>query len=91
MLIRACEQKDPGVALSLQQAIEAAAMAVEPAPDENSVLVFSTTMGFKPDAVLSLANSAAIYDSVRSFFRSFSQHPLTSLPADLLEVSARLP
>ncbi|KAK4699894.1 hypothetical protein P7C70_g6361, partial [Phenoliferia sp. Uapishka_3] len=55
--------KDPGVAFSLQQSIEAASMAVAPAPSEDSVLVFSTSMGFKPDAVLSLAHSAAIYDS----------------------------
>ena len=56
------------MALSLQQSVDAAALAVEPAPDDHSVLVFSTTAGFKPDAVLSLANSAAIYDSVSTFF-----------------------
>ncbi|KAL8276511.1 hypothetical protein RQP46_011112 [Phenoliferia psychrophenolica] len=61
--------KDPGVALSLQQSIDAAAMAVEPAPDENSVLVFSTSMGFKPDAVLSLASTAAIFDSTYSKYQ----------------------
>ncbi|KAM0747277.1 hypothetical protein T439DRAFT_98029 [Meredithblackwellia eburnea MCA 4105] len=61
--------KDPGVAGSLQHSIEAAAQSVDPPPDENSVLVFTTTVAFKPDAVLSLASSAAIYDSTYSKYQ----------------------
>ncbi|GAA5904147.1 hypothetical protein JCM6882_003959 [Rhodosporidiobolus microsporus] len=58
--------KDPHFAASLQHALDAAASASEPKPDDNHVLVFSIQTPFKPDAVLSLAQSAAIYDSTYS-------------------------
>ncbi|ORY63679.1 hypothetical protein BCR35DRAFT_187937 [Leucosporidium creatinivorum] len=54
--------KDPNWADALQQTLDAAA-ASQPRPDDNHVLVFSIQTPFKPDAVLSLANSAAIYDA----------------------------
>ncbi|BGP17796.1 hypothetical protein JCM10213v2_005838 [Rhodosporidiobolus nylandii] len=62
--------KDPHFAASLQQALDAAAAASEPKPDDNHVLIFSIQTPFKPDAVLSLANSAAIYDSSYSKYRN---------------------
>ncbi|GAA5832425.1 hypothetical protein JCM11251_006450 [Rhodosporidiobolus azoricus] len=58
--------KDPHFATSLQQALKTAASASEARPDDNHVLVFSIQTPFKPDAVLSLAQSAAIYDSTYS-------------------------
>jgi len=58
-------QKDPHFAGSLQRALQTAAAAVEPRADDHEVLVYSWQSSFKPDAVLSLAHSAAIYDSVR--------------------------
>ncbi|GAA6032196.1 hypothetical protein JCM8097_007120 [Rhodosporidiobolus ruineniae] len=62
--------KDPHFAASLQHALDAAAAASEPRPDDNHVLVFSIQTPFKPDAVLSLANSAAVYDSSYSKYRN---------------------
>ncbi|GAA5852443.1 hypothetical protein JCM8547_006785 [Rhodosporidiobolus lusitaniae] len=62
--------KDPHFAASLQHALDAAAAASEPKPDDNHVLVFSIQTPFKPDAVLSLANSAAIYDSSYSKYKN---------------------
>lgn len=56
------EQKDPNWADALQQTLNTAAES-QPRPDDNHVLVFSIQTPFKPDAVLSLANSAAIYDA----------------------------
>ncbi|GAA5902153.1 hypothetical protein JCM8208_002490 [Rhodotorula glutinis] len=58
--------KDPHFAGSLQRALQAAAAAVEPRADDHEVLVYSWQSSFKPDAVLSLAHSAAIYDSTYS-------------------------
>ncbi|GAA6049100.1 hypothetical protein JCM3770_003886 [Rhodotorula araucariae] len=62
--------KDPHFAGTLHRALEAAAAATEPKPDDHQVLVFSWQNSFKPDAVLSLAHSAAIYDSSYSKYRN---------------------
>lgn len=59
------EQKDPNFAASLQQSLRAAAQDTTPRPNDSSVLTFTYPGSFKPDAVLSLANTAAIYDAVR--------------------------
>lgn len=66
MLTRIGEQKDPNWASALQRVLESAAAASAPRTDDNQVLVCSLATPFKPDAVLSLANSAAIHDSVSS-------------------------
>ncbi|GAA5981393.1 hypothetical protein JCM11641_005305 [Rhodosporidiobolus odoratus] len=62
--------KDPNFAASLQQALDAAASSSESKPDDSHVLVFSISTPFKPDAVLSLANSAAIYDTSYSKYQN---------------------
>lgn len=62
-----CEQKDPNWAGALQRVLDAAensAAASGSRTDEHQVLVCSLSTPFKPDAVLSLADSAAIYDAV---------------------------
>ncbi|GAA6003670.1 hypothetical protein JCM10207_003538 [Rhodosporidiobolus poonsookiae] len=62
--------KDPHFAASLQHALDTAIAASEPKPDDNHVLVFTIQTPFKPDAVLSLANSAAVYDSTYNKYRN---------------------
>lgn len=57
------KQKDPYFAGSLQAALDRAAASAAPRP-EGHVLAFSYPGSFRPDAVLSLAHSVAIYDSV---------------------------
>ncbi|GAA5888041.1 hypothetical protein JCM5296_005413 [Sporobolomyces johnsonii] len=61
--------KDSHFAHSLQHTLDAAAAASQPRPDDSHVLVFTLQSPFKPDAVLSLANTAAIYDS------TYKRHP----------------
>ncbi|GAA5940665.1 hypothetical protein JCM1841_002015, partial [Sporobolomyces salmonicolor] len=61
--------KDSHFAYSLQHTLDAAAAASQPRPDDSHVLVFTLQSPFKPDAVLSLAHTAAIYDS------TYKRHP----------------
>lgn len=56
-------QKDPSWAATLKHAVDAA-VKVEGGTDSSRVLVYPALGSFKPDAVLSLAHSAAIYDTV---------------------------
>lgn len=58
------EQKDPNWAVNLTEAIETAKSTIM---DDQHVLVFPSHAVFKPDAVLSLANSVAIYDFVSPY------------------------
>ncbi|GAA6053374.1 hypothetical protein NBRC10513_007240 [Rhodotorula toruloides] len=62
--------KDPNFAASLQQSLRAAAQDSTPRPNDSSVLSFTYPGSFKPDAVLSLANTAAIYDATYSKYRN---------------------
>ncbi|GAA6017397.1 hypothetical protein JCM11491_006643 [Sporobolomyces phaffii] len=61
--------KDAHFAQTLQQTLEAAAVLSHPRPDENHVLVFTLQTPFKPDAVLSLNDTAALYDT------TYRRHP----------------
>ncbi|GAA6058971.1 hypothetical protein JCM10212_001681 [Sporobolomyces blumeae] len=61
--------KDSHFAQSLQQALENAAASAQPRPDDHHVLSFTLQTPFKPDAVLSLANTAALFDS------TYKRHP----------------
>ncbi|TKA55999.1 hypothetical protein B0A53_01702 [Rhodotorula sp. CCFEE 5036] len=54
--------KDPHFASSLQSALDRAAAAAQPRPD-GPALAFSYPGSFRPDAVLSLAHSVAIFDA----------------------------
>ncbi|EMS19609.1 ARF guanyl-nucleotide exchange factor [Rhodotorula toruloides NP11] len=62
--------KDPNFAAALQQSLRAAAQDSTPRPNDSSVLSFTYPGSFKPDAVLSLANTAAIYDATYSKYRN---------------------
>lgn len=53
----------------LQQTLDAATTSTQPRPDDSHVLVFTLQTPFKPDAVLSLANTAALYDT------TYRRHP----------------
>ena len=55
------EQKDPTWVSSLSQSI---AKSARQSTDQDERQVITVPLSFKPDAVLSLANCAAIYDSV---------------------------
>ncbi|BGP25923.1 hypothetical protein JCM10295v2_004866 [Rhodotorula toruloides] len=62
--------KDPNFAASLQQSLRVAAQDLTPRPNDSLVLSFNYPGSFKPDAVLSLANTAAIYDATYSKYRN---------------------
>ncbi|GAA5895282.1 PH and SEC7 domain-containing protein [Sporobolomyces salmoneus] len=61
--------KDAHFAATLQHTLDTAAVSTPPRPDENHVLVFTLQTPFKPDAVLSLNNTVALYDA------SYRRHP----------------
>ncbi|GAA5997840.1 hypothetical protein JCM5350_002746, partial [Sporobolomyces pararoseus] len=61
--------KDAHFASSLQQSLHTAAASSQPRPDDTHVLVFTLQTPFKPDAVLSLNNTVALYDS------TYRRHP----------------
>ncbi|GAA5933388.1 uncharacterized protein JCM15063_001302 [Sporobolomyces koalae] len=61
--------KDAHFAQSLQQSLDSAAASTQPRPDDGHVLVFTLQTPFKPDAVLSLANTAALFDT------TYRRHP----------------
>ncbi|GAA5880074.1 hypothetical protein JCM3774_003300 [Rhodotorula dairenensis] len=61
--------KDPHFASSLQTALDRAAAAAQPRPDGH-VLAFSYPGTFRPDAVLSLAHSVAIFDASYAKYRN---------------------
>lgn len=86
-------QKDAHFASNLQSALDRAIVSAEPRPPGH-VLAFSYPGSFKPDAVLSLAHSVAIYDSVRFILRRSNHvhdtYTLLALPV-LRQVSERFP
>ncbi|GAA5960793.1 hypothetical protein JCM3765_000819 [Sporobolomyces pararoseus] len=61
--------KDAHFASSLQQSLDLAAASSQPRPDDTHVLVFTLQTPFKPDAVLSLNDTVALYDS------TYRRHP----------------
>lgn len=57
------EQKDTAWADSIKQSIAAASVVGTMEEDQEDVLAFPATTPFAPDAVLSLTDVAAVYDS----------------------------